>query len=105
MFRRIYAIYDRVASEVFGPVMVLPNDAVAIRTFRDALFQPDSRNHADYDLYCLGYLDTETGALNHVLGNHELGSPIFGAVPPVVTGAALAATSETRNGEANNAAS
>lgn len=97
MFRRIYCIFDRVASEVFGPVMVLPNDAVAIRTFRDALFQPNSTNHADYDLYCIGYLDTETGALNHVLGNQELGSPVFGVVSPVVTGAALSATKEASN--------
>lgn len=93
MFRKIYCIHDRVANEVFGPVMVLPNDAVAIRTFRDALFQPSSTNHADYDLYCVGTIDTESGVINPIA---EAGA-VFGVVPAVVTGAALSATKEGSN--------
>lgn len=66
MIKQIYAIFDEVAQQLFGPIMVLPNDAVARRTFQDALFTPGAimtTHPQDFTLFHLGSLNLETGLI------------------------------------------
>ncbi len=55
----IYTIYDKVSEEC-GPVFQSKNDVVAYRAFKNLISDTPSVNMDDYDLYCLGLLDTET---------------------------------------------
>jgi len=66
MIANVYAVFDRVSESVQGGVHVFPHDAVAVRFFRDVMDAPDTslaKHPADYDLVCLGSLDSETPAL------------------------------------------
>lgn len=78
MLKRIYAVYDSLAQEMFGPLIVMPNDAAARRFFQDAVTGEGSRiaeHPEDYSLHFLGELDTETGVLTSIA---TLGSGPFG---------------------------
>lgn len=64
MKRGVFAVFDSVAGEMFGPPILQPNEAAARRLFQDALFGQGSvmvSHPGDYALFCLGSLDTETG--------------------------------------------
>lgn len=55
--KRLYCIYDRVASCILGSIIQEGSDAPAIRSFHDALRSPQSAisaHPADYDLLYLG---------------------------------------------------
>lgn len=69
MIKKIYAVYDAVAQEMIGPLMVLPNDAAARRIFQDAVTNEQSSLAAhpdDYSLCRLGEIDTESGNINGI---------------------------------------
>lgn len=59
MTRKLYAVYDRKAECLIGPVIAEAADAAAARTFIDALKDVNAlgRHAEDYDLLCLGTLD------------------------------------------------
>lgn len=64
MIKNVYSVRD--VKTGFGPLMVMDNDAVALRSFSISCQQTDSMMHwcaADYALYCLGDFDDESGAL------------------------------------------
>lgn len=66
MMLNVYCVFDRVAESVQGGVHVFPLDAVAIRFFRDVMDAPDTslaKHPEDYDLICLGFLESEGPAL------------------------------------------
>lgn len=74
----LYVVYDSVAESVSGPVICFPSDAVAIRSFTDAVLGSGSvlaLHHKDYALFQNGVIDLNTGiisplenGLRHVLG-------------------------------------
>lgn len=61
MKMRVYSIYD-IKAEEYGPLFLAKNDDVAGRMiknqFKDLLYPQD------YDLYCVGLFDVESGYLN-----------------------------------------
>lgn len=60
MIVQVYSIFDIKAVE-YGPFFLAKNDDIAFRMIKDQfhdLIVPD-----DYDLYCLGTFDTESGLL------------------------------------------
>jgi hypothetical protein len=62
----IYVVYDTVAQSVQGGVHCFPHDAVAIRFFRDVMDAPDTslnKHPGDYDLLCVGTLNSEGPSL------------------------------------------
>ena len=62
-----YVIYDNQAKKYNSP-MLLANDAVAIRTIRNELINPNSQialSPSDYSLYQNGEYDDETGLTVH----------------------------------------
>lgn len=64
MILGIYSIRDNLTG--FLTPVVEQNDAAARRNFEHAIMNPQSLMHShvsDYDLYKLGYFDTETGVL------------------------------------------
>lgn len=65
--KKLYAVYDTVAEEIItGPIMVLPNDAAARRFFQDLITDQRSNlstHPKDYDLVCLGEINTGTGSI------------------------------------------
>lgn len=82
MIKRLYAVYDAVALEMMGPLMVLPNDAAARRVFQDAVTNEQSSlfmHPHDYVLCHLGEIDTQTGTVTPVTGStmpHGFGVPV-----------------------------
>lgn len=63
MNNRIYAIYDKVAQTLTGPLMQFRADAAAVRVFNDLATDPKTQiaqHPADYDLLKLGELVDET---------------------------------------------
>lgn len=63
---RLYQMYDRVARQVDGPIMQFRNDSAAVRTFHDVLGNRNTtpgQHPGDYDLYCVGEQDAETGVV------------------------------------------
>jgi len=62
---RLYTIYDRVAEEM-GPVMMAPNDGVAMRGYRAALQQVCPSDSDAYWLYYIGDVDTATMVITPV---------------------------------------
>lgn len=80
MIRFLYAVYDSVACELFGPVQMLPNDDVARRIFSDAVSgsgSPLTSHPEDYNLYLLGSIDTSTGVVSPVSEHAFRGVPIL----------------------------
>ena len=65
MVYNIYSIYDSVAEE-YGPIFNAKSDAVAKRAVTGILNSGEIRSN-DYDLYCLGSYDTDTGEINSVV--------------------------------------
>ncbi|AVA31640.1 VP5 [Gokushovirus MK-2017] len=65
MIQNVYSVRD--VKTGFGPLMILQNDAVALRSFEVSCRQSDSLMHwcaADYSLFCIGSFDDESGQLN-----------------------------------------
>ena len=65
----LYVVFDVVAQLVSGPVMALPNDAVARRVFQDALLGESSalsRHPSDYVLLKIGALEDEVPVIRSV---------------------------------------
>lgn len=63
---KIYAIRDS-KMEAFNRPFVLPADGAAIRAFQDEINNKDSelsKHPEDYDLYCVGLWDEETGIIS-----------------------------------------
>ena len=63
MIVKLYSVCDTVAEE-FGPIYSCKNDEVAKRAFHDLI--KDSSSPLDYDLYFLGYFNTDTGFIDSV---------------------------------------
>lgn len=75
MRKKLYAVYDTVAGELFGGIVQEPREAPAIRAFYDALGaqgSPLASHPDDYNLLELGELDTETGLILPVLGQSPI---------------------------------
>ena len=71
MKSNIYTIKDNKAG-LFGPVFLLKNNFVALRTLADEMNKQDSvigKHPEDYALYCVGEFDEDTGEIN--------GKPVF----------------------------
>lgn len=64
MVHSLYLIFDIKAESTSGPLMSLPNDAVARRTFQDALTGQGSilgSHPEDYELRKVGMIDRVSG--------------------------------------------
>lgn len=61
----LYSIYDNVAKE-YGPIYHCKNDGVALRMFKDVIgkVNTDVAFVKDYELYCVGSYDTDTGKIS-----------------------------------------
>lgn len=60
VYNNLYVVFDKVAEEIFGGIIRVPNDEVARRAFHDLLNQKDSpiaTNKGDYDLLKIGRVD------------------------------------------------
>lgn len=60
MILQIYSIYD-VKAETYNTPFFMPNEAMALRAFKDAIQDKNhefSRNPEDYSLFHLGSFDT-----------------------------------------------
>lgn len=60
--QNIYAIYDKVAKAITGPLWLYNNDAAAIRVFDDVAREPKSiigQHPGDYNLVNLGDLNEQ----------------------------------------------
>lgn len=80
MDKQIYSVFDLVAGQMFGPLLVLPNHAVARRTFQDALMGEGSvmaPHPADYVLIHIGTINVETGAIRQLTNDPSTTSPII----------------------------
>lgn len=56
----VYVIYDKVAKTVQSQLLVKQNDALLLRDVKTAkLGELIESNKEDFDIYCLGELDTE----------------------------------------------
>ena len=65
MIKNVYSVRD--VKTGFGPLMVMDNDAVALRSFSISCQQTDSMMHwcaADYSLFAVGSFDDESGFLH-----------------------------------------
>lgn len=60
MLYNLYSIYDSV-SEEYGPIFHAKNEAVARRAVESLLH--DGVKSIDFDLYCLGTFDNDTGVI------------------------------------------
>lgn len=82
MIKRVYAVYDSMAMEMFGPLLLMPNDSAARRFFQDAVTGEGSQlaqHPEDYALCCLGELDTETGVMVSIPAGDKFGVQIASA--------------------------
>lgn len=82
--KRLYVVRDLVAEAVVGGVMTFPGDPAAVRSFQDAMRNPETviaQHPADFDLLCVGVLEEGSG---QVVG-HPDGPTV------VITGAAMMA--------------
>lgn len=62
--KQIYAVWDKVAQDLTGGLMLFSHDAPVIRIFTDGLADPQTmlnKHPADYDLVCLGFCDVVDG--------------------------------------------
>lgn len=67
MIHRIFSIYDTKA-KAYLPPFILPEEAMAVRTFGDCVNRDDHQFHAhpeDYSLFCLGIFDDKIGEIVH----------------------------------------
>jgi len=67
----LISLYDR-ATEAYAPIMTVHTKAEAIRSFREAVNDPNTpinKNPTDYELYVVGTFDDEHGKIE---GNLEL---------------------------------
>lgn len=65
----LYVVFDAVAESIVGPLMVLPSDAVARRTFQDAVTSERSslsQHPQDFSLHRIGSFDLKTGVIESV---------------------------------------
>lgn len=65
MIKKLYSIYDKKAKATMG-IFETTNDLVAIRDFSQVCSNKDSqiaKFAEDYQLLCLGEIDTNTGAI------------------------------------------
>lgn len=63
---KIMSVYDQKA-KAYLPPFYLPNTALGVRAFRDAVNEPGhafQKNPEDYVLFALGEFDDETGAFS-----------------------------------------
>lgn len=63
MVKLIYTVFDVVAGQQIGPLLLLPNDGVARRAFQDALLGDGSNlasHPSDYVLLRVGSMDVES---------------------------------------------
>ncbi len=61
----LVSLYDR-ATEAYAPIMTVNTRNEAIRSFREAVNDPQTpinRNPTDYELYVLGQYNDETGSI------------------------------------------
>lgn len=66
MPKQIYAVYDRVAQDITGGLMVFTHDAPAVRIFVDALGDESTilnKHPNDFELVCLGEFDNPDGRI------------------------------------------
>lgn len=92
---QIYAIYDNVAQQITGHLIVMRAHAAAIRMFTDVAKDPQtslSRHTQDYDLVQLGHLTLD----NTIVPDYQI----------ILTGKAWQATQQqqpqlVQNGETN----
>lgn len=64
--KRLYAILDNASNMIIGGVHLFPQDAAALRFFRDLVGDPQTmmgRHPNDHHLLCIASLDDETGDL------------------------------------------
>lgn len=61
----VYSIYD-IKAEEYGPLFLAKNNDVAIRMIKNTI--KDFIYPQDYDLYCVGNFDSESGELYGILG-------------------------------------
>lgn len=62
---RVYSVRD-IKADAFAPPFFLGRDEVAARSFSDAIHDPKhpmASHPEDYELYCLGDFDDETGRI------------------------------------------
>lgn len=62
--KQIYAVWDKIAQDLTGGLMVFTHDAPVIRIFTDGLADASTmlnKHPQDYDLVCLGEVDTQDG--------------------------------------------
>lgn len=68
MIKKLYSVRDSVADQFMAP-SVADNDNVAIRDFRIAMNRTDLflyQNPQDFDLFCIGTYDTNSGLISPV---------------------------------------
>jgi len=66
MENNIYIVYDLLAKIILGGMMMARNDEVARRAFYEALKAKDSplaAHPADYELWCIGEINTNTAVI------------------------------------------
>lgn len=76
--KKIFAVYDRVAQDQVGPLMVFNREQAAIRIFTDGLADKSTtlgQHPDDYVLLALGELNEETAA---IIGYLEPGEVVTG---------------------------
>ncbi|QCS36639.1 hypothetical protein [Capybara microvirus Cap3_SP_550] len=60
MIKYIYTIYDKVAQQATGNLMITDKEAALLRELKTAnLGELVEKNLDDFDLYCIGELNTE----------------------------------------------
>lgn len=63
MRRALYAIWDKVAQDTIGSIIIQAHDAPAVRVFRDVTNAEGTalhKNPKDYDLIHLGWMEGDT---------------------------------------------
>lgn len=78
MHHKIFSVYDEAAGAYLVPFF-LPNENMAIRTFRDCARNPGHAfcaNPADYTLFLIGEFNDATGELVPVMPLQKLGSAL-----------------------------
>lgn len=77
MVKNVYSVRD--VKTGFGPLLVMDNDAVALRSFSISCQQTDSLMHwcpADYALYAVGSFDDDSGILMPLDVPHHIADAI-----------------------------
>lgn len=72
---KLYAIYDRAAQQLTGPIMNERADAVALRTFRDLVADPKTlvgQHPQDFDLLRLGHIDYDEHNNPQLVADYQL---------------------------------